>query len=84
MGNGRRTDDWRTTILFEDLCEEAKADFDDKLTKAQASKRIEELQATTGRGSKKEGDIVDEGLVSPDPTGDPGSLGNKDRSIHGR
>lgn len=32
------------------LCEEAKEDFDDKLTKAQASKRIDELQAKTGRG----------------------------------
>jgi hypothetical protein len=32
------------------LCEEAKEDFDDKLTKAEASKRIDELQAKTGRG----------------------------------
>ena len=32
------------------LSEEAKVDFDDTLTKAQASKRIEELQARTGRG----------------------------------
>jgi hypothetical protein len=32
------------------LCEEAKEDFDDKLTKAQASKRIDELQEMTGRG----------------------------------
>jgi hypothetical protein len=32
------------------LCEEAKVDFDDQLTKAQASKRIDELQAQTGRG----------------------------------
>ena len=32
------------------LCREAKEDFDEKLTKAQASKRIEELQAKTGRG----------------------------------
>jgi hypothetical protein len=34
------------------LCEEAKEPFDDKLTKAQASKRIEELQEKTGRGRK--------------------------------
>ena len=32
------------------LCREAKEDFNDSLTKAQASKRIEELQAKTGRG----------------------------------
>lgn len=32
------------------LCEEAKEDFDDTLSKAQASKRIDELQAKTGRG----------------------------------
>jgi len=34
------------------LCEEAKSAFDDKLTKAQASKRIDELQKATGRGQK--------------------------------
>jgi hypothetical protein len=32
------------------LSEEAKEDFDEKLTKAQASKRIDELQEKTGRG----------------------------------
>ena len=32
------------------LSEEAKEPFDDTLTKAQASKRIDELQARTGRG----------------------------------
>jgi Protein of unknown function (DUF3072) len=32
------------------LCEEAKVPFDAQLTKAQASKRIEELQKITGRG----------------------------------
>ncbi|MFL6590552.1 MAG: DUF3072 domain-containing protein [Chthoniobacterales bacterium] len=32
------------------LCREAKEDFSDSLTKAEASKRIEELQAKTGRG----------------------------------
>lgn len=32
------------------LCEEAGEDFDPKLTKAQASERIEALQARTGRG----------------------------------
>ena len=33
------------------LCEEAKEDFDETLTKAEASKRIDELQAKTGRGT---------------------------------
>ena len=33
------------------LCEEAKEEFDERLTKAEASKRIDELQAKTGRGT---------------------------------
>jgi DUF3072 family protein len=37
------------------LCEEAKVPFDDKLTKAQASKRIDELQGKTGRGKSAPG-----------------------------
>jgi hypothetical protein len=32
------------------LCQEAGEDFDETLTKAQASARIEELQQRTGRG----------------------------------
>jgi hypothetical protein len=32
------------------LCTEAGEDFDENLTKAEASKRIEELQQKTGRG----------------------------------
>ena len=32
------------------LSDEAKEDFDDNLTKAEASRRIDELQAKTGRG----------------------------------
>ncbi len=32
------------------LCHEAGEEFDEKLSKAAASKRIEELQAATGRG----------------------------------
>jgi hypothetical protein len=35
------------------LSEEAKEDFDEKLTKAEASKRIDELQEKTGRGQQK-------------------------------
>jgi hypothetical protein len=60
------------------LCEEAKVAFDDKLTKAQASKRIDELQRTTGRGKPQDSADRDEkGLTSTDPTGNPGSLGKK-------
>jgi hypothetical protein len=36
------------------LSEEAKEDFDDNLTKAQASEKIDELQAKTGRGKPME------------------------------
>src|SRR2546423_6642680 len=34
------------------LCREAGEEFNDKLTKAEASKKIEELQEKTGRGKK--------------------------------
>ncbi len=36
------------------LSEEAKVPVDENLTKAQASKRIDELQQLTGRGKKSE------------------------------
>ncbi|HEV7868932.1 MAG TPA: DUF3072 domain-containing protein [Chthoniobacteraceae bacterium] len=36
------------------LSTEAKVEFDEKLTKAEASKRIDELQKQTGRGQPKE------------------------------
>ncbi len=53
------TDDWVTgdepmtgpqASYLETLCQEAGEEFDGSLTKAQASKRIDELQAKTGRG----------------------------------
>lgn len=34
------------------LCQEAGEEFDESLTKAQASQRIDELQAKTGRGRR--------------------------------
>ena len=34
------------------LCREAGEEFNENLTKAEASKKIEELQAKTGRGKK--------------------------------
>jgi hypothetical protein len=36
------------------LATEAKEEIDEDLTKAEASKKIEELQETTGRGKKEE------------------------------
>ena len=52
-------DDWVTgdetmtgaqASYLKTLCEEAGVAFDPKLSKAEASKKIEELQAQTGRG----------------------------------
>jgi uncharacterized damage-inducible protein DinB len=37
------------------LCQEANEDFDESLTKAQASERIDELQRKTGRGRAQGG-----------------------------
>ena len=53
-------DDWVTgdepmtgaqASYLKTLSEEAKEEFDDSLSKADASKRIDELQAATGRGT---------------------------------
>ena len=59
-GNAEKDpDDWTTggeamtgaqASYLKTLSEEAGAEFDDSLTKADASKRIDELQAETGRG----------------------------------
>jgi hypothetical protein len=43
------------------LCEEAKQPFDENLSKAQASRRIDELQAITGRGQHAHGSDQEEG-----------------------
>ena len=60
QGNTQKDpDDWVTgdepmtgaqRSYLKTLSEEAKVDFDDTLTKAEASRRIEELQGLTGRG----------------------------------
>ena len=56
----KNPDDWTTgdepmtgaqRSYLKTLSEEANEPFDEKLTKAQASKRIEELQHKTGRGT---------------------------------
>jgi len=40
------------------LCEEARQPFDEHLTKAEASRRIDELQAITGRGKHSQQDAT--------------------------
>jgi len=60
-GNAEKNpDDWTTgdeamtgaqASYLKTLSEEANEEFDDTLTKADASKRIDELQAKTGRGA---------------------------------
>jgi Protein of unknown function (DUF3072) len=55
----KRPEDWTTgdepmtgaqRSYLKTLSEEAKVEFDENLSKAEASKRIDELQAQTGRG----------------------------------
>jgi hypothetical protein len=55
-------DDWTTgdepmtgaqRSYLKTLSEEAKVPFEDNLTKAEASKRIDELQELTGRGASR-------------------------------
>ena len=56
----KNPDDWTTgdepmtgaqRSYLKTLSEEAKEEFDENLTKAEASKRIDELQGKTGRGA---------------------------------
>ena len=58
----KNPDDWVTgdepmtgaqRSYLKTLSEEAKQEFDEHLTKAEAAKRIEELQELTGRGQSK-------------------------------
>ena len=60
-GTVKNPDEWTTgeepmtgpqRSYLETLCREAGEEFDPSLTKAEASKKIEELQAKTGRGKK--------------------------------
>jgi hypothetical protein len=57
----KNPDDWTTgdepmtgaqRSYLKTLSEEAKEEFDENLTKAEASKRIDELQQKTGRGQQ--------------------------------
>lgn len=56
-------DDWSTgdepmtaaqKSYLKTLCTEAQEEFEENLTKAEASKRIDELQKKTGRGQPKQ------------------------------
>ena len=58
----KNPDDWTTgdepmtgaqRSYLKTLSEEAKVEFDESLSKAEASKRIDELQAQTGRGTEQ-------------------------------
>lgn len=49
------------------LCQEAKVEFVETLTKAQASQRIDELQELTGRGVRSKGGRVVEEPRGPQP-----------------
>ena len=64
----KNPDDWVTgdepmtgaqRSYLKTLSEEAKVDFDENLTKAEASKRIDELQEKTGRGTHGHGEARD-------------------------
>ena len=59
------------------LSEEAHVDFDEHLTKAEASRRIDELQQKTGRGLEHKHQRGEERDVNRDDNGapNPGSAG---------
>ena len=66
------------------LSEEAHQPFDDSLTKAQASQRIDELQALTGRGQAAKTDGPDAGEVGAGdarPKADEGPLEALGRAV---
>lgn len=50
---GEKMTDAQSSYL-KTLSEEAKEEYDPNLTKAEASRRIDELQAKTGRGQQKD------------------------------
>ena len=51
------------------LCEEAHVEFDEHLTKADASRRIDELQQQTGRGLERKRDGGDDRSANPGSAG---------------
>lgn len=76
----KRPEDWTTgdepmtgaqRSYLKTLSEEAKVPFDERLTKAQASQRIDELQQRTGRGQQKsvEAQAAEPGQVEADAHG---------------
>ena len=77
----KRPEDWTTgdepmtgaqRSYLKTLSEEAKVEFDEGLTKAQASLRIDELQQKTGRGrprASQEQRVTESGEVEADAQG---------------
>ena len=51
------------------LCEEAHVDFDENLSKAEASRRIDELQQQTGRGLERKREGHGGGSTNPGSAG---------------
>jgi hypothetical protein len=86
----KRPEDWVTgdepmtgaqRSYLKTLSEEAHVDFDDHLTKAEASRRIDELQAQTGRGQPTKpleslGRAVSETVLGSEAPGQPAPTGS--------
>jgi len=62
------------------LSEEAKVDFDETLSKAEASRRIDELQRVTGRGQSSSTAPAGSQAGRSDPAPPPPSRGNADET----
>jgi hypothetical protein len=58
------------------LCEEAHVEFDERLTKAEASRRIDELQHQTGRGLERKRPTEDDAAGHGEGSTNPGSAGS--------
>ena len=58
------------------LCEEAHVEFDERLTKAEASRRIDELQHRTGRGLERKRPTEDDAAGHGEGSTNPGSAGS--------
>jgi len=63
------------------LSEEAREPFDDSLTKAQASQRIDELQARTGRGRSQANQAAGTGESGADSKPEGGALESIGRAV---
>jgi hypothetical protein len=66
------------------LSEEAKQPFDDKLTKAQASRRIDELQRVTGRGAGRSAQTGEKGSTAESGEAEADAQGGDARGVADR